>query len=99
ASTTNNKPTVLSGSMYKDQWYVPYGNSWSALFIEDANADYIYKDTRGSGSRSLAFETVLSEAGEADFWIAPGQFQSFSQLQESSLHYSRFKAVKDQNVF
>ncbi len=99
AATAVDIPTVLSGSMYKDQWYAPYGNSWSALFIKDANADYVYKDTRGSGSRSLAFETVLSEAGEADFWIAPGQFKSFSQLEESSLHYSRFKAVKNDNVF
>ena len=99
AASATDIPTVLSGSMYKDQWYVPYGNSWSALFIEDANANYIYKETSGSGSRALAFETVLSEAGNADFWIAPGQFKSFAQLMDSSLHYSRFKAVKERNVY
>jgi len=99
AATATNIPTVLSGSMYKDQWYVPYGNSWSGLFIEDANANYIYKKTRGSGSRALAFETVLSEAENADFWISPGQFKSFNQLNESSLHYSRFKAVKERKVY
>lgn len=99
AATAKDIPTVLSGSMYKDQWYVPYGNSWSAIFIEDANANYIYKETRGSGSRALAFESVLSEAGDADFWISPGQFKSFSQLTESSLHYNRFKAVQNKNVF
>ena len=99
AATASDIPTVLSGSMYKDQWYVPYGNSWSALFIKDANADYIYKDTSGRGSRALAFETVLSEAGNADFWISPGQFKSFSQLNESSLHYNRFKAVQEKRVY
>lgn len=99
AETSSAKPTVLSGSMYKDQWYVPYGNSWSAQFIEDANADYIYKNTTGSGSLALAFETVLSEAQNADYWIAPGQFTSFEQLKESSVHYDQFEAVKNRNVF
>lgn len=99
ARTSSEKPTVLSGSMYKDQWFVPYGNSWNATFIEDANASYIYKDTRGSGSIALAFETVLSDAQDVDFWVSPGQFKSFEQLMESSTHYSQFKAVRQQNVY
>lgn len=99
ASTATKKPKVLSGSMYKDQWYVPYGNSWLARFIGDANASYIYKETSGSGSMALAFETVLSDAKNADFWVAPGQFGSYDQLVESSTHYDQFKAVKEQNVF
>ncbi len=99
AENSSGKPTVLSGSMYKDQWYVPYGNSWSAQFIKDANADYIYKNITGSGSMALAFESVLSEARNADFWIAPGQFKSFEQLKESSIHYDQFEAVNNRNVF
>jgi len=99
AKSASSIPTVLSGSMYKDQWYVPYGDSWSARFIKDANADYIYKNTSGSGSIALAFETVLSEAQNADFWIAPGQFKTFNQLNESSVHYNQFKAVKTKQVF
>lgn len=99
AGTATKTPTVLSGSMFKDQWYVPYGNSWSAKFIEDANAAYLYKDTSGSGSIALAFEAVLSDGQNADFWIAPGQFKTFRQLKESSVHYDQFKAVKNKNVF
>jgi iron complex transport system substrate-binding protein len=99
AGTATNIPIVLSGSMYKDQWYVPYGNSWSAQFIKDANANYLYKNTTGSGSIALAFESVLSQGQNADFWIAPGQFKSFEQLYESSTHYNQFKAVKTGNVY
>lgn len=99
AQSSIEKPTVLSGSMYKDQWYVPYGNTWSAQFIKDANAKYIYENTTGSGSMALAFESVLSEAQNADFWIAPGQFKSFNQLNESSVHYNQFEAVKNRNVY
>ncbi len=99
AKNATSKPTVLSGSMYKDQWYVPYGNSWQAQFIKDANANYIYKNTSGSGSNALSFESVLNESQNAEYWIAPGQFQSFDQLAGNSSHYSQFKAVKDKKVF
>ncbi|WP_026838279.1 ABC transporter substrate-binding protein [Gillisia sp. JM1] len=99
AKNAKSSPTVLSGSMYKDQWYVPYGNSWQAKFIEDANANYIYKDTKGSGSIALSFESVLDKSKDAEYWVAPGQFQSFQQLLETSSHYEQFKAVQDKKVF
>ncbi len=99
ADSATKKPVVLSGSVFKDQWFVPYGNSWQAQFIKDANARYIYKNTRGNGSRSLAFETVLNDGQNADFWIAPGQFKSYSQLLNASPHYKEFKAVQNHNVF
>lgn len=99
AKNAAHVPTVLSGSMYKDNWYVPYGNSWSAQFIKDANALYIYEHTTGSGSNSLNFEKVLNDAQNVEFWIAPGQFQSYEQLLESSPHYAQFKAVKNKKVF
>ena len=99
AKNATSSPSVLSGSMYKDQWYVPYGNSWQAQFIKDANANYIYSKTNGSGSIALSFESVLNESQNAEFWIAPGQFQSFDQLAKNSAHYSQFKAVNDEKVF
>jgi iron complex transport system substrate-binding protein len=99
AKSSDERPSVLSGSMYKDQWYVPYGNSWQAQFIKDANAEYIYANTEGSGSMALAFETVLSEAQNTEFWVAPGQFKSYQHLMETSAHYKQFDAVKDRKVF
>ena len=99
ARSSTERPSVLSGSMYKDQWYVPYGNAWQAQFIKDANAEYIYADTKGSGSMALAFETVLSEAQNTEFWVAPGQFKSYEHLKETSGHYKQFDAVKNRKVF
>ena len=99
AATSINEPSVLSGSMFKDQWYVPYGNSWQAQFFRDANSKYIYEETVGSGSKALAFETVLNEAQNAKFWIAPGQFYSYQQLKDASPHYDQFSSVKNKNVY
>ncbi len=99
AKNAKSRPTVLSGSMYKDQWYVPYGNSWQAQFIKDANANYIYEDTKGSGSIALSFESVLDKSEDAEYWVAPGQFQSFQQLMETSSHYAQFQAVQNKKVY
>jgi iron complex transport system substrate-binding protein len=42
AQSTEYSPTVISGAMYKDVWYMPYGNSWAGEFIKDANGSYIW---------------------------------------------------------
>jgi len=34
AKKATTKPTVLSGAMYQEQWYVPQGESWAALFLK-----------------------------------------------------------------
>lgn len=99
AKSARNTPKVLSGAMYKDQWYLPYGNSWHAQFIKDANANYVYSDTRGNGSMALSFESVLEKAQDADFWISAGQFTSYSQLLEESEHYRQFEVFQKKNVY
>ena len=99
ASLSKTKPVVIAGSMYNDKWYVPYGNSWQAQFIKDANASYLYADTEGEGSLALSFESVLDKAGNADTWISSGQFESYAQLTENSVHYDKFKAVNDKEVY
>jgi iron complex transport system substrate-binding protein len=34
--------------MFQDQWYVPQGESWAALFLKDAKL-IIYGETKGTG--------------------------------------------------
>ncbi|SHI51167.1 iron complex transport system substrate-binding protein [Mesonia phycicola] len=93
------KPTVLAGSMYKDVWYLPYGNSWQAQFIKDAQAEYLYAETSGNGSISASFESVLDKAQNADYWIAPGSFISYEQMLNTSEHYQQFKAFQKKNIY
>ena len=99
AKNATNKPTVLSGAMYKDVWYLPYGDSWQAQFITDAYGDYLYKDTSGKGSVALAFEKVLDKAQDADIWIAPGSFTSYQAMTDATPHYDEFKAFKNKKIF
>ncbi|MFT7064876.1 MAG: iron complex transport system substrate-binding protein [Sediminicola sp.] len=93
------RPTVLSGALYKDVWYLPGGKSWASNFISDANADYLWKSSEETGSLSLSLESVLDTAKEADIWISPSQYTSYEQLEEGSRHYTQFKAFKDQKIY
>ena len=99
AKKDEERPKVIGGSMYQDVWYMPYGNSWQAQFLEDANSDYLYSETEGEGSMSLSLESVLNKADIAEYWISTGQFESYEELQAISPHYSEIKAVKDKNVY
>ena len=93
------KPTVFSGAIYENQWFMPQGNSWGCYFIKDAFADYLWKETKGTGSLALSFETVLEKAKHADFWIGPGQFTSLKEMANANAHYTQFSAFKNKKVY
>ncbi len=99
AKNTTQKPTVLSGAMFQDQWYVPQGESWVSVFLKDAKSNYLWKETKGFGSLSLPFETILDKAQNATFWIAPGDFSSLKQMSDSNPHYAEFSSFKNKKVY
>lgn len=99
AQKTETKPAVFAGAIFEDQWYLPQGNSWAAQFLKEANGNYLWSDTEGTGSLALSFETVLDKAKDADFWIGPGQFTSIDEIVKNNPNYKYFKAVEDKNVY
>ena len=99
AEAAQTEPTVLSGALYKDVWYLPGGKSWAANFLNDANANYLWKETPESGSLSLSWESVLVKAKNTEYWIGPAQFKSYTEMESSSAHYIQFDAFKNKKVF
>lgn len=98
AKKATHKPVVISGNMFEDTWYMPKADSWSALFFKQANLEYPWKDSKGEGSIALSFEEVFAKGQNADFWIGVN-FENLEQLSKSNIHYKKFKAFKEQNVF
>lgn len=99
AKSAANRPTVLSGAMFQDVWHVPMGESWGAQFIADANGDYLWKETKGTGGLALSLEAVLEKAQDADVWIGAGQFSAFKDLEKANKVYTQFKAFQDEKVY
>ena len=93
------KPTVLTGGLYKDVWYVAGGNSWMAQFLKDANANYLWADTDNRGSIGLSLEAVLEKGQQADFWFNPSLHASYEELEQANAHYEQFEAFATKKVY
>ncbi|MEJ2585741.1 MAG: ABC transporter substrate-binding protein, partial [Robiginitalea sp.] len=99
AGRAAESPTVLSGALYRDVWYLPGGDSWAARFIRDANARYLWEDSPGNGSLSRSLESVLEKGAEADVWIAPSQFTSYTEMARANQHYEQFRAFQNKKIY
>ncbi len=99
ATNARSKPTVLTGGLYKDVWYVSGGKSWMAQFLKDAQTDYLWKDTPETGSISLSVESVLDKGQKAQFWLNPSMHTSYSEMATANRHYQQFDAYKNKNIF
>ena len=99
AENATSKPVVMSGAMYKDVWYLPAGSSPEAKFLKDANVDYIWSESEGTGSLSLSFETVFSKAREADIWLSPSSFRTKQALLNSNERYGEFNPFKSGRIY
>lgn len=100
AKKSTKKPSILSGAMMsKDIWNLPAGESFVARFLKDANTNYLWGNSKGKGSLSISFESVLDKGQTADYWIAPGYFSTKKQLLKSNTHYQKFTAFKKDQIF
>lgn len=99
AQKATRKPSVLAGAMYKDIWYLPAGESFQAQYLKDANANYIWSDSEGTGSLSLSIESVLDKAADADIWIGPGRFKTYDDMKKASRFYAEFAPFKNKKIF
>jgi iron complex transport system substrate-binding protein len=99
AKLAKTTPTILAGDMFEDRWYLPKGTSWGSQLIQQANGNYLWKETSGTGSLSLSFETVFEKAATANVWITSGQFSSLKEMTDANPHYAKFDAFTNNNVF
>ncbi len=99
AKLAKTTPTILAGDMFEDRWYLPKGTSWGSQLLKQANGNYLWHETKGTGSLSLSFETVYEKAATANIWITSGQFSSLKEMSDSNPHYKKFNAFRNKNVY
>jgi iron complex transport system substrate-binding protein len=93
------KPTVFSEIKLGDVWYMPGGRSFMGTLLNDAGADYLWKDNENFGSLPLNFEQVYARAVNADYWINLPLIRSKKELYAFEERYSSFKAYKSGNLY
>ena len=99
AKQVKNQPTILSGALSKDIWHLPNGTSTEAQLLKDANVNYLWSHTKGTGSLKLNFETVYSKAKDADIWLSPSYYSSYEALKNGSEHHAEFSAYKNKTIY
>ena len=99
AKNTKNAPNVLSGSLFKDIWNMPGGNSFVSQYLKDANTNYVWKNNTATGSLQLNFEAVLAKAENTELWIGAGSFKNKKEMLTLHKGYAYFKAFKENNIY
>lgn len=98
-SYLSTRVTVFTNTAYEGTWYMPGGESYIAILLADAGADYLFKDIEGSGAQPLDFEVVLERAKDADYWINVGALNELSALAAMDARYADFKAFQEGKVY
>jgi len=97
--STEEKPSVMLNTPWQGVWYMPAGESYLAGLLKDAGADYLWADTRGTGSLVLDFEEVYGTAGNADVWINTGSWRSREEALADDPRFAVFKSFKTGNLY
>lgn len=93
------KPTVLSGILYGDAWFLPGGKNYAAKLLEDAGCNYLWAQDSTNGFLQLSFESVYAKAKDADLWIGVGSFASLEELKAAEKRYELFKPFQNSKVY
>lgn len=99
ASNAVQRPSVLTGVVYGDTWFLPGGKNYGAEFFKDAGANYLWSENDDSGWLELSFESVYSKAANADYWIGVASFGSRQELAAQEDRYRLFTAWADEKIY
>lgn len=99
AATFDEKPTVVSGIVYGDAWFLPGGKNYAAQLLKDAGCRYLWEDDASHGFLQLAFESVYERAHAADLWIGVASFPSLDEMKKAESRYASFEAFQRGEVY
>lgn len=99
ASAASEKPTVFMGAPYQGTWWVSGGGSFAARLLADAGAAYVWADDESTGSLMLDIESVYEKAGQADFWVNTGYWNSLEDAEAADQRFSEFEAYETGMVY
>ncbi|PJF44634.1 MAG: ABC transporter substrate-binding protein, partial [Phototrophicales bacterium] len=98
------RPTVLTNTIFGDAWNATGAQSYAGRFIYDAGARLVLEDVEGVAESNstvpLDPEVVFFEGADADFWLvnAFGVF-SLEDLLSQDERYADFLAVSNGGVY
>ena len=99
AEDVKRKPTVLSGIVYGDAWFLPGGQNYASRILRDAGCAYLWEENTSNGYLELSFESVYEKAHDADLWIGVGNYTTLKDLETADQRYTRFRPFRAKSVY
>jgi len=97
--SVQNKPTVLSGILYRDTWFLPGGQNYASRLFKDAGCHYLWADDQSHGFLELSFESVYARAHQADLWIGVASFATLHEMATADNRYTKFRPFTAGKVY
>lgn len=95
---TKKGPAVFAGTYFGDVFHVPAGESYMAQLFKDANINYVYAKSEGTGSLSFGMEEVITKNRETEFWLNAGVANK-KELIKQSQKFEMLKSVRTGKLY
>jgi len=97
--SVEKRPSVMTGNVYGDTWFLPGGNNWFSTFFHQAGGDYLWSEDENAGWLELSFESVFAKANNADVWIGTASFSNKEMLIGADDRYGSFAPFENDNIY
>ena len=98
-ASVEQRPTVMFNTPWNDSWIMPYTKSYMAQLVNDAGADYIYKENTSNSSAPIGLETAYGLIQKADYWINVGMASTLDELKAVNPKFTDAKSVREKTAY
>ena len=98
-ASVEQRPTVMFNTPWNDSWIMPSTKSYMAQLVNDAGADYIYKENTSNSSAPIGLETAYGLIQKADYWINVGMASTLDELKAVNPKFTDAKSVRDKTAY
>ena len=98
-ASLEQRPTVMFNTPWNDSWIMPSTKSYMAQLVNDAGADYIYKENTSNSSAPIGLETAYGLIQKADYWINVGMASTLDELKAVNPKFTDAKSVREKTAY
>ena len=98
-ASVEQRPTVMFNTPWNDSWIMPSTTSYMAQLVNDAGADYIYKENTSNSSAPIGLETAYGLIQKADYWINVGMASTLDELKAVNPKFTDAKSVREKTAY
>lgn len=99
AQRVTSRPSVISGIVYGDAWFLPGGENYASRILKDAGCNYLWGNDPSHGWLQLPFERVFERAHNADLWIGVATIKSLKELEAADHRYTKFRPFREKSIY